>query len=153
MPTTDLQTKIVALFAPVIEAMGYELWGIVLLGEGRNSLLRVYIDKEEGVTVDGCERVSKQISAILEAEDLMQGRYSLEVSSPGLDRPLFNKAQYERYVGEKVRVKLRAAQNGVRNYMGEISKVTADDIILIVDSANILIPIINIDRAKLIPEF
>ena len=153
MATSDLQSKIVVLIAPIIKTIGCELWGVELLGEGKSSLLRVYIDKEEGVTLEDCERVSRQIGAVLDVEDLLKGRYNLEVSSPGLDRPLFTKAQYEQFIGSKVRVKLRVPQEGVRNYTGKISKVIDDEITLIVDDANIVIPIINIDRAKLIPEF
>lgn len=113
------------LLAPVVEALGYELWGVELNARPRHSLLRLYIDSPQGITVDDCAAVSRQASATLDVSDPITGAYTLEVSSPGWDRPLFRAEQYERYKGSRVKVRLARLLEGQRNLDGAI--VGADD--------------------------
>jgi len=105
-----------ALLAPVVVALGYECWGIEFSAQGRHSMLRVYIDKEGGVLVDDCAIVSRQISGVLDVEDPIAVEYTLEVSSPGMERPLFTIEQFAKYAGEQVKIKLRSPFEGRRNF-------------------------------------
>ena len=148
-----LTTKICELIAPIIAAFGYELWGCELQGFGKHTILRVYIDSETGVTLDDCGRVSSQISGILDVENLIQGKYDLEVSSPGIDRPLFKKDHFRKFIGSQVRIKLREPMNKKRNYRGEIKAVELDKVYILVDDEEVVIPIENINRAKIAPKF
>ena len=113
------------LLEPVVAALGYELWGVELNARPRSSLLRLFIDSPHGITVDDCAAVSRQASAALDVSDPITGAYTLEVSSPGWDRPLFRKEQYERYKGSRVKVRLARLMDGQRNLDGVI--VGADD--------------------------
>ncbi|QEP43638.1 ribosome maturation factor RimP [Ectothiorhodospiraceae bacterium BW-2] len=114
------------LLAPSITALGFEMWGVLLLSQGRHSVLRVFIDSPDGITVDDCATVSRQLSAVLDVEDPIRGDYTLEVSSPGLDRPLFTPAQVERYCGQTVSVRLRQMVSGRRKFQGVVTRVESD---------------------------
>jgi ribosome maturation factor RimP len=139
------------LIRPAVQALGVELWGIEHNIQGRYSILRVYIDKSEnGVTIDDCERVSRQISGIFDVEDPIGGEYNLEVSSPGMDRPLFELSQFERYLGHVVSVRLRSPLEGRRKFKGVIQKVEADSVRLLVDDKEVLLPSSAIDKANLV---
>src|SRR3546814_20478459 len=96
-----------ALLAPVVEALGYQCWGIEFISQGRHSLLRVYIDHADGILIDDCEKVSRQLSGVLDVEDPISVDYTLEVSSPGMDRPLFTIDQYTAHIGVRVKIKER----------------------------------------------
>ena len=111
-----------AMLAPVIEALGYECWGIEYISQGRHSLLRVYIDHSNGILVEDCEKVSRQVSGILDVEDPIPGEYTLEVSSPGMDRPLFTLEQFNAFVGEQVKIRLRSPYEGRRNFQGLLDR-------------------------------
>jgi ribosome maturation factor RimP len=144
-------TVIADLIRPAVQALGVELWGIEHVVQGRYSILRVYIDKpEDGVTIDDCERVSRQISGIFDVEDPIAGEYSLEVSSPGMDRPLFELSQFERYVGHVAAVRLRSPLEGRRKFKGVIQKVEADSVRLLVDDKEVQFPSSAIDKANLV---
>src|SRR5690554_4251416 len=93
------------LVAPAVEALGFELWGLEYHSRNRQTLLRIFIDGPDGVTVDDCAAVSRQISAVMDVEDPIAGEYTLEVGSPGLDRPLYTLEQFQRYVGEPVKLR------------------------------------------------
>ncbi len=101
-----LNTRLETLIQPVVESIGYELWGIEFKPRGKDSLLRVYIDSPQGVDVEACAKVSSQVSAVLDVEDPISEHYSLEISSPGLDRPLFKLSQFVRYIGEELKLSL-----------------------------------------------
>ena len=103
-----------------VQGLGYELVGVEYLPQGRRSLLRVYIDTPGGVTVDDCERVSHQVSGVLDVEDPIRGQYVLEVSSPGLDRPLFTAEHFQRFAGSRVRLRTSPPLDGRRNFSGLI---------------------------------
>lgn len=141
------------LLEPAVTALEFELWGIEFLSQGRHSTLRVYIDSPEGVSVDDCARVSHQISGILDVEDPITGNYTLEVSSPGMDRPLFTLEQFAAYAGEQVQIRLRLAFEGRRKYKGVLNGVDGDDVLVVVGDEEYMLPIDYIDRANIIPRF
>ena len=126
-----VQNEIEQLLKPTIESMGYQLWGCEYLAQGKHSLLRVYIDKDDGIGIEDCEQVSRQVSALLDVEDPIPGNYSLEVSSPGIPRPMFRNWQYQRYIGQGVHIKLFKPVAGTRKFAGMI--VSADDSTLVLD--------------------
>lgn len=142
-----------AMLAPVVESLGYECWGVEFISQGRHSLLRVYIDHANGILVDDCEAVSRQISAVLDVEDPISSEYTLEVSSPGMDRPLFTLEQFAKHVGEQVKIKLRSPFDGRRNFQGLLRGVEDQDVVVLVDDHEFLLPIDLIDKANIIPRF
>ena len=158
--TKDFTAELTELCAPVITALGYELVGIDFRpgrGSGRgNGLLRLYIDSyidgAGGVTVDDCALVSRQISALLDVEEPIQGHYVLEVSSPGLDRPLFRAADYQRFSGNKVRVQLSEPLAGRRKFTGLLKGVRDADVVIETDQDELRLPLALIDKARLVPD-
>ncbi|BBP85543.1 MULTISPECIES: ribosome maturation factor RimP [Pseudomonas] len=142
-----------ALLAPVVEALGYQCWGVEFLSQGRHSLLRVYIDHENGIQVDDCEKVSRQVSGVLDVEDPIPSEYTLEVSSPGMDRPLFSLEQFAAHAGELVKIKLRSPYDGRRNFQGLLRGVEEQDVVVLVEDHEYLLPIDLIDKANIIPRF
>ncbi len=140
------------ILGPAVAASGYELVGAEYLPQGRHSVLRVYIDSEEGVSVDDCARASHQISGALDIEDPIKGEYVLEVSSPGLDRPLFNLAQFERFAGRRVRLLLGMPREGRRKLSGRLGGVRDGKIVLESEGEEILLVPEEIDKARLVPE-
>lgn len=139
--------------ASVINAMGYEFVGCELQRQGRYSVLRIFIDKEQGITVDDCGSVSRQLSAILDVEDPIQGQYTLEVSSPGLNRPLFEIAHYQKVIGNRVKVRLLAPLDNRRNFVGDLVRVEGMNIHLLIDAVEIVVPFSNIDKGNVIADF
>lgn len=139
------------MLAPAVAAVGFELWGVDLLQQGRHSLLRLYIDGPEGVGVDDCATVSHQVSGVLDVEDPIAGEYTLEVSSPGWDRPLFSLSQFGRFVGSEVSVRLASPLNGRRRYKGAVQRITDSEVELLVEGAAVLIPFAAIDKANVEP--
>lgn len=145
------ETLIADLIRPTVEALGVDLWGVEHLIQGKFSVVRVFIDKAgDGVTIDDCERVSRQISGIFDVEDPIPGEYTLEVSSPGMDRPLFNVGQFGQYIGSEATVRLRSPLDGRRKFKGVIQKVEADAVSLLVDGKEFVLPALAIDKANLI---
>lgn len=148
-----LEQKIEMLVSPAIEALGMVLWGVEYLPAGKDSTLRIYIDRPiVGVTVDDCSKVSRQISAIMDVEDPISSAYMLEISSPGLDRPLFRLEHYIPYVGKTVNVRTRSPIMGRRKFKGELAQVGADEIEVEVDREVYLIPFSSIEKANLVVE-
>ena len=147
-----IQDKIEELIKPSIESMGYELWGTEYLAQGRHSLLRVYIDNENGIGISDCEKVSHQISALLDVEDPISGNYSLEVSSPGIPRPMFSKWQYERYINSPVQIKLFKPVDSKRKFTGIIAAVNDNILVLDVDGVKQDFIFSNIAKANLTGE-
>lgn len=141
-----------ALLEPAINVLGCELVGIEFLPQGKRSLLRIYIDKEAGVTIDDCSDVSHQVSGVLEVEDPIREQYTLEVSSPGLDRPLFKLEDFERFSGSQVKLRLHLADQGRRNFTGRILGVEGDAVRIELDGESYVFAIDNIDKARLVPE-
>jgi ribosome maturation factor RimP len=142
------------LFQPVVESMGYELVGVEFSGGSSYGTLRVYIDKAEGVDIDDCATISHQISGILDVEEPIQQAYDLEVSSPGLHRPLFKIEDYERFSGRQAKIKLAIAVQGRKNFKGELKGIADSKQIQIeVDNELFELPFADIIKANLIAEF
>ena len=140
-----------ALLAPVVEDLGFEFWGLEYF-RGRNAVLRIYIDGEDGVTVDDCADVSHQVSGVLDVEDPLPGEYLLEVSSPGLDRPLFTLAQWSRFPGARVQVRLLAPVDGRRKFTGRLKAVNGEVLVFDHDGETLHVPHAQVERANLVPE-
>jgi len=141
------------MIAPVVSSLGCELWGLEYLTQGRYTTLRIFIDAPNGVSLDSCEKVSRQISAVMDVEDPIQGEYTLEVSSPGMDRPLYTAEQYARYIGETVNVRLRMARDGRRRFKGELIKVENNEVLILVEGKEYLFAVDSIDKANIEPRF
>lgn len=157
---TDKAAEIARLLAPTVESLGVELLGIEYLPAPGGALVRLYIDKPAGdgdlpvsVSIEDCEAVSREVSAQLDVEDPISGNYTLEVSSPGIDRPLFTRAQFERFVGETAKVTLKLPQDGRRRLTGLIARVEGDDVTFLVDGADFVAAFDNIDKARLVPDW
>ncbi len=147
---SNKQSVLEAMLGPVIEGMGLECWGIEFISQGKHSVLRIYIDSDAGIKLEDCERVSRQISGVLDVEDPIATEYTLEVSSPGMDRPLFKLAQFERFSGNVVMVKLRMAFEGKRKYQGILKGIEGDEIVLQIDEHELLLPYELIDKANIV---
>lgn len=141
------------LLEPEVATIGYELLGLELTQNGNGSILRVYIDKEGGVVVDDCVAVSHQLTGILDVEDPISGHYDLEVSSPGLDRPLFTIEQYNKFIGETVKVKLYEKHNGRKRFIGVLNAVDDEEVVIICEDEEYKVPFRLIERARLVPQF
>jgi ribosome maturation factor RimP len=141
-----------AIIEPVVESFGLQLWGLQYSSHNGHSLLRIFIDGEQGVGVDDCAKVSRQLSAVLDVEDPINGKYILEVSSPGLDRSLFTLAQYTLYVGSTIKVKLNTAVDMRKKFKGILLAVAVDQqsIELEVEGKVISIAYLNIDKANVV---
>jgi len=138
------------LIDTTIQALGLDLWGVELLQQGKYSLLRIYIEREEGVTIEDCEKVSRQVSALMDVEDPIAGEYTLEVSSPGMDRPLFCIEHYSQYVGIEVDLKLRRPLEGRRKFKGQIMKVSGDVVGLLVEGSEYDLEFSDIEKASIV---
>ncbi len=145
------EQEIQQLLAPSVEALGFELWGIEYLSQGRHSVLRVYIESEHGVGVDDCASVSHHVSSVLDVEDPISGEYTLEVSSPGMDRLLFRLDQYPDYVGEWIDLRLRAPFEGRRKFKGVLQGIEGDEVVVRVDDHEYLLPHSQIEKARIQP--
>lgn len=141
------------MLTPSVEDLGYELVGIEYIRAGKHSTLRVYIDQEKGILVDDCAAVSRQVSAIMDVEDPITNEYTLEVSSPGLDRPLFKAAHYQTFAGEEVKVQLRMPVQNRRRWKGVIVSAEDEIICLNVDGKEERFALSNIQKANIVPKF
>jgi len=146
----DKSEQISAMLEPAVRALGFELWGVEHHSGSTPVLLRIYIDHPDGITVDDCSAVSDQVSAVLDVEEPIRGEYTLEVSSPGIDRPLFTPEQYRQYVGGEVKVRLAWSEHGRRNFRGRLLSVSDSGIEVEVDGAAYALPFGAIARARLL---
>ncbi len=146
-----MKVELANLIEPTIEQLGYELSDLELKLGGRDGIVRVFIDKPDGVDLSDCEMVSRQLSALLDVEDSLPGRYTLEVSSPGLDRKLTKPAHFQRFTGAAVRVKLRFPVSGRRNFRGTLRAADDEKIEIEVDGEPHSLKIATIESARLIP--
>ncbi|MGD8347652.1 MAG: ribosome maturation factor RimP [Gammaproteobacteria bacterium] len=141
------------LFEPVIESMGYELVGVEYTGGSGHGTLRVYIDRDSGVSLDDCAAISHQVSGILDVEEPIKQAYDLEISSPGIDRPLFKLADFERFAGSVAKIRLAAGLDGRRNFKGRLQGVTdAGQVAVEVDGEIFDLPYADIAKAHLVGE-
>ena len=146
MVALDTLTKLVE---PVVAAMGYELVGIEYRPNKRRALLRIYIDKVDGVSVEDCALVSNQVSGILDVEDPLSGQYTLEVSSPGLRRPIFKASDYDRFAGELVHIRIQGTLEGRRRIHGILRGLRAGCVIIVENGVEISVPLDRVDKAQL----
>lgn len=137
---------------PVIAALGVRLWGIEYIGQGRHTLLRVFIDKEGGINIEDCAEASRHISSILDVEDPISSEYTLEVSSPGLDRVLFTLEQMRQYAGATVKMRLTENFAGRRNFTGVLKEVLKDQIVLVTGEDQYVFPYENVEKANVVAE-
>ncbi len=156
---SDKANQIANLLAPTVQALGLELLGAEYLPAPGGATLRLYIDvpgaeqDSRAVGIDDCEAVSREVSAQLDVEDPISGNYMLEVSSPGIDRPLFTSAQFARHLGQKAKVALKLPQDGRRRLQGVIARIEGDSIVFVVDAAELVVAFDNIDKARLVPDW
>jgi ribosome maturation factor RimP len=150
---TGLERQLTEMLEAPVGASGYELVGLEFIRAGEHSTLRIYIDHANGITVEDCAEVSRQVSAVLDVEDPITVAYNLEVSSPGLDRPLFKPAHYEHFIGHEVSIVLKMAASNRRKWKGVIQGVDGETIMVIVDGQQEEFALSNISKANLIPKF
>ena len=144
--------ELMELLEPVVTALGYEMLGIEYFKQKDSSMLRLYIDNDAGFTIDDCTRVNHQVIGVLDVHDPIKEKYLLEISSPGLDRPLFTLEQFKRYPGQEVKMKLREKLDGHRMIRGVIKAVEEKAVIVSDDGVDYLIPADVIDLAHLVPK-
>jgi len=140
------------LLIPGAEALGLELVAVELSG-GDTSIVRIYIDTPNGITVEDCTKASRQFSAILDVEDPISNQYTLEVSSPGMDRPLAKPFHFKAVVGQQVKIKMATLVNGRRRFTGELIEATEEFAVVEVDGEQSELPYSDMDRARLIPVY
>ncbi len=150
----SITEKITEVLKPTIEAMGFELWGVEFNHIGRHSTLILYIDSDKGVSIDDCSDVSRQVSSILDVEDVISYAYDLEVSSPGLDRMIFNLEQMKKYLGSMIKVELNMPVDNHRSFKGVLESIE-DNILTftVMDGMSLEVLYSNVKKARLVPIF
>lgn len=144
MASDDTLTQ---LLEPVVTGLGYELVGLEYHPNRKRGLLRIYIDHSGGIGVDDCARVSHQVSGVLDVEEPVSGEYNLEVSSPGLDRPIFKRADYDRFIGEQVRVRLDGTWDGRRKFRGRLLGLEGDSVVIEETEGTVRVPVERVYKA------
>ncbi len=147
MAITD---QIEQLIEAPIESLGYQLVGVEYIQGGQSPVLRIYIDAEQGIGIEDCERVSHQVSGVLDVEDPIKQAYMLEISSPGFDRPLFKPRDFERFAGSQAKISMKLPVNGRRNFSGELQGFDNGDILIEVDGEVYALPLAKLAKARLI---
>ena len=150
---TSIRDQLYRVITPVVEGLGYELVGIEYLPQGKHSLLRVYVDQADGITLDDCEKVSRQVSAVMDVEDPLSGHYNLEISSPGLERPLFVEEHYQRFVGNQVFIRMSIPLDGRRRFEGRLLGVEDGEVMLEIEEEQFRLPLTQVEKAHLVPLF
>ena len=142
------------MLEPGITSMGYELVGVEFQTGGKGGgLLRIYIDNEAGITADDCQKVSYQVSGVLDVEDPIPGHYTLEISSPGLDRMLFRKQDFERFAGQLIKLRTAYPIEGQRKFKGRLLGLQGENVVFEQDDMEISLPFDQIEQARLVPEY
>ena len=149
--TVTLRERLIALIEPVLAQLGYELVELEYAAGRTNAVVRIFIDQPAGISVDDCERVSRDVAALLDVDDPIPTAYTLEVSSPGFDRVLRTPAHFARFVGERVFVELRAPRDGRRRYTGTLLAADDSGITVEVDKQKVEVPFGEIGKARLAP--
>lgn len=150
---STIDNRLTDMLEPAVEAAGFELVGIEYIRAGKHSILRIFIDHENGIDVDACAEVSHQVSAVLDVEDPITTEYNLEVSSPGMDRPLFKAKHYSERIGEVVTLQTVMPTDGRRNFKGEIVAVDGEMATIKVDGQEYTIALANVKKANIVPQF
>ena len=148
-----VEQRLTEMLTPAVEALGFELLGIEYVSAGKHSVVRLYIDHEDGINVDNCADVSRQASAILDVEDPISTEYNLEVSSPGMDRPLFKEAHYLACLNEVVSLRTRMPVGDRRNFKGKVLACESGNLTLEIDNQTHVLAIANIEKGNLVPSF
>ena len=148
-----LRDQLIELLQPVVADLGYELWELEYAARSGGGLLRLYIDAPDGISVDDCERVSRAVSQKMDEADPIAAQYTLEVSSPGLDRVLRTQAHFARFTGEPVEVEMMQKLNGRKRFAGRLTDVTAGAITLEMEGGAVSLPLDAIHKARLAPQF
>jgi ribosome maturation factor RimP len=146
-------THLWELFEPVVKGMGFDLIEIEHFPNPKHGVLRLYIDKEDGVNVDDCSAVSHQISALIDVEDPVSGKFNLEISSPGADRPLRRLVDFQRFAGSLVKLKTAMPLEGQRNFKGRLLEASEETVVIETDDEEISLPMAAIDKARIVPEY
>ncbi|RLA04523.1 MAG: ribosome maturation factor RimP [Gammaproteobacteria bacterium] len=142
------------MLEPGIRSLGYELVGVEFQTGGKGGgLLRVYIDSEKGISAEDCQKVSYQVSGLLDVEDPIPGHYTLEVSSPGLDRLLFRAEDFDRFAGQLVKLRLTYPVEGQRKFKGRLVGMRGENVVIEGDEMEISLPFDQIEQARLVPEY
>ncbi|MEM7078924.1 MAG: ribosome maturation factor RimP [Pseudomonadota bacterium] len=147
------EKQVAELISPTIDSLGCQLWGVEYLSQGKHTKLRVYIEREDGVSVDHCAEVSRHVSDLLDVEEFSSAAYTLEVSSPGMDRILFEEAHYQDSVGEMVEIRLNFAFEGRKKFTGVLTQVEDATAVVQIEQEEYLLPMENIQRARIVPQF
>lgn len=150
---TGLEKQLTELLEAPVAASGYELVGLEFIRAGEHSTLRIFIDHENGINVDDCAEVSRQVSAVMDVEDPITVAYNLEVSSPGLERPLFKPEHYQQFIGHDVNLVLKMAVDNRRKWKGEITAIEGETVTITLDGKEEQFALSNISKANLIPKF
>ena len=145
--------QIISLAEPILNEMGFELVDVEYLSEHGRWVLRLYIDKTGGITVGDCAKVSRELAGIIDIKDIIDNEYVLEVSSPGLNRPLKKEEDFIRVTGEKIKVRMRNPIDGRKNFSGHLKEYKDKDIYLEVDGELVTLSWLDIERANLVYEF
>ncbi|MCO4812881.1 MAG: ribosome maturation factor RimP [Gammaproteobacteria bacterium] len=143
--------ELAKLLEPTVERLGYELADLEVRLGGKGGMVRIFIDKPDGIDLDDCEKVSLAVSALLDVENPVPGNYNLEVSSPGLDRKLTKSEHFQRFEGETVKVQMRFPIEGRRRFRGTLVSSDDENIVVEVDGESHSLPLKTIDTARLVP--
>lgn len=145
--------KLTTLLQPLVEDLGYEFVGLERSSNPKNPVVVIYIDRPDGIAVEDCEKVSREVAALLDVEDPIPGQYRLEVSSPGLDRPLFTLEQFGQFAGEVAQISLYAPQEGRRKFKGEILGTDVGQVRIDQDGVEVTLDLNTIAKARLVPNY
>jgi ribosome maturation factor RimP len=145
--------KLNELLQPLVEELGYEFVGLEYNSNPKHAVLRIYIDHENGIGIEDCEVVSRETAALLDVKDPIRSHYNLEVSSPGLDRPLFTPAHYQAFTGRQAQINLFAPQDGRRKFSGPILGADENSVRIEQDGVEVTLDLDNIAKAKLVPDY
>lgn len=147
MAITD---QVEQLIEAPIESLGYELVGVEYIQGGPDAILRIYIDAEQGIGIEDCEKVSHQVSGVLDVEEPIRSAYVLEVSSPGFDRPLFKARDFERFAGAQAKISMKLPVQGRRNFIGVLQGFSEGEILIEVDGEVYALPLAKLAKARLV---
>jgi ribosome maturation factor RimP len=145
--------KLIPLLQPLIEELGYEFVGLEFSSNPKNPALVIYIDRPDGIAIEDCEAVSREVAALLDVEDPIPGHYILEVSSPGVDRPLFTAAQFGQFAGETAAVTVFAPVDGRRKFKGKILSAGEGEVKIEQDGEEVVLEMSNIAKSRLVPDY
>ena len=145
--------KLTNLLQPLVEDLGYEFVGLEHHSNPKNPVLVIYIDRPDGIAIEDCETVSREVAALLDVEDPIPGHYNLEVSSPGVDRPMFTEAQFMQFTGETAAVTVFAPVDGRRKFKGRLQGLEDGKVLLEMEGEQLSLPLDQVEQARLVPEY